>query len=187
MKKRAVMAGYRSLPGLLGLVIITALAGCDSKGAVEGITLSGTVEARETALAFQVTGRIERLLVDEGQKVTAGEVVALLVDDDYALALQKARAEVAAAEASLAVLEAGTRRQELKVAEAALDKARAERRYAEEEVRRLTTLLQKKLASQDQLDQAQLKYEITVTAVHQAQQSLQLLREGPRQEEIALD
>ena len=45
--------------------------------------------------------------------------------------------------------------------------------------------MQKKLASQDQLDQAQLKYEITVTAVHQAQQSLQLLREGPRQEEIA--
>lgn len=185
MRKRAVMAGPWSLTGLLGLVMLGALAGCDSKGAVEGITLSGTVEARETALAFQVTGRIERLLVDEGQKVTAGEEVALLVDNDYALALQKARAEVAAAEASLAVLEAGTRSQELKVAEAALEKARAERRYAEEEVGRLTTLLQKKLTSQDQLDQAQLKYEITVTAVHQAQQSLQLLREGPRQEEIA--
>ncbi len=184
MRNRAEKVGSWLHSGLWGLLIISALAGCDSKGAAEGITLSGTVEARETALAFQVTGRIARLLVDEGQTVSAGDEVALLVDEDYALALQQARSEVAAAEAALAVLEAGSRSQELKVAEAALEKARAERRFAEEGVARIATLIKKRLASQEQLDQAQLKREVAQAAVRQAQQSLLLLQEGPRQEEI---
>jgi HlyD family secretion protein len=176
--RRAAMAG------LLGLMMAAALVGCDSKGAADGISLSGTVEAREATLAFQVGGRIAKLLVDEGQKVAAGDEVALLVGEDYALALQRARAEVAAAEAALALLEAGTRSQELKVAEAALEKARAEKRYAEEEVTRLTSLLKKNLTSQDLLDQARLRRDVAISTVSQARQNLLLLREGPRQQEI---
>jgi HlyD family secretion protein len=142
------------------------------------------VEARETALAFQVNGRIDTLLVDEGEQVKPGQEVALLVDDDYREAVRRARAEVAAAEAALAALEAGTRRQELEVAAAALAQARAEQRFAEEEVQRLQSLITRKLASQEQLDQAQLKRDVANSAVDKAEQQLQLLQEGPRPEEI---
>lgn len=173
------------ISSLFSLAASAGLVACNSKGSVEEIALSGTVEARETALAFQVPGRIAELLVDEGKKVTSGQETARLVDDDYALALQRARAEVAAAEAALAQLEAGSRRQELKVAEAALEKAQAEQRYAEEEVARVTSLIGKKLASQEQLDQAHLRRDVAKAAVRQARQQLLLLREGPRQEEIA--
>jgi len=165
--------------------MVAVLAGCNSKGSAEGIILSGTVEARETALAFQVTGRIARLLVDEGHTVKSGDEIALLVDDDYALALQRVRAEAAAAQAALAVLEAGSRGQELKVAEAALEKALAEQRFAEEDVARIASLIKKKLASQEQLDLARLRRDVAQASMRQARQNLLLLQEGPRKEEIA--
>jgi len=184
MVKNNKMIGRRWLWfGLLGLGLGTGLSGCngDDSG---GLVLSGTVEARETALAFQVNGRIDRLLVDEGEPVKQGQEVALLLADDYEQAVTRAQAEVAAAEAGLAALQAGTRKQELKVAEATLEQARAEQRFAEEEVQRTRSLIRKKLASQEQLDQAQLKRDVANSAVRQAQQQLQLLQEGPRQEDI---
>jgi len=167
------------LAGIYGLT----LAGCNSE-ATGGLALSGTVEAREAALSFQVGGQIERLLVDEGETVKRGQEVARLVADDYALSVQKARANVAAAEAVLAALEAGARQQELKVAEATLEQARAEQRFAEEDAKRIQSLIGKHLASQEQLDQARLKRDVAKSAVRKAQQQLQLLREGPRKEEI---
>ncbi len=166
---------------LYGLWVI--LAGCSSE-AGNGLTLSGTVEARETALSFQVGGRIERLLTDEGQAVQRDQEVALLVNADYDLAVQRARAEVDAAAAALAALESGARKQELKVSEATLVQAQAEQRFAEEDVKRIQSLIKKHLAAQEQLDQAKLKRDVARSAVRKAEQQLQLLREGPRQEEI---
>jgi HlyD family secretion protein len=171
---------------LLGLLIVgalKALSGCNGND-LDMLVLSGSVEARETTLAFQINGRIDKLLVDEGEQVKTGQEVARLVDEDYQEAVRRARAEVAAGEAALAALEAGTRKQELKVAEAALAQATAEQRFAEEEVQRLRSLISKNLASQEQLDQAQVKSDVANSAVDKAEQQLQLLQEGPRQEEI---
>jgi HlyD family secretion protein len=184
VKNNKNMTGRRWLwLGLLVLGVGSGLSGCNGNES-GGLILSGTVEARETAVAFQVNGRIERLLVDEGEPVKQGQEVALLAADDYEQAVTRAKAEVAAAEASVAVLEAGARKQELKVAEATLGQARAEQRFAEEEVQRSRSLIAKKLASQEQLDQAQLKRDVANAAVRRAQQQLQLLQEGPRQEDI---
>ncbi len=166
-----------------GAIFALMLGGCSSE-AGGGLTLSGTVEARETALSFQVGGRIEKLLVDEGQTVKRDQVVAQLVAEDYSLAVDKARANMDAAQAVLAALEAGARKQELKVAEATLEQAQAEQRFADEEVKRIQSLINKHLASQEQLDQAKLKRDVAKSAVRKAQQQLQLLREGPRQEEM---
>ncbi|MEJ2317593.1 MAG: biotin/lipoyl-binding protein, partial [Gammaproteobacteria bacterium] len=162
---------------------LKALSGCNGND-LDMLVLSGSVEARETTLAFQINGRIDKLLVDEGEQVKTGQEVARLVDEDYQEAVRRARAEVAAGEAALAALEAGTRKQELKVAEAALAQATAEQRFAEEEVQRLRSLISKNLASQEQLDQAQVKSDVANSAVDKAEQQLQLLQEGPRQEEI---
>lgn len=169
--------------GVLTLILAGTLAGCNNEAPTH-LTLSGTIEARETPLAFQVNGRIARLMTDEGRQVTQGQQVALLVDDDYREAVSRAKAEVAAAEAGLAELKAGSRSQELKVAEASLQQARAEQRFAEEEVQRIRSLIDRKLASQEQLDQVQLKLDVAKASVRRAWQQLQLLKEGPRQEAI---
>ncbi|MDG4552579.1 MAG: efflux RND transporter periplasmic adaptor subunit [Candidatus Contendobacter sp.] len=148
------------------------------------IELSGTVEAREVELAFQVGGRIAKLLVDEGDAVQAGQPVATLDAADYELGLRAATAQMEAAQAALAALRAGTRAQELRVAEAQLAKAQADLDYALVEFKRIADLVSKKLAPQDQLDQAQQHQNVALAGVAQARQNLALLREGPRREDI---
>lgn len=148
------------------------------------ILLSGTVEARETELSFQTGGRIVARKVDEGDRVAVGELVAALDARDYELALNRAQAQAQSAAAALAVLKAGTRPQELKVAESAVDQAGARLAFARSEIRRVSDLMPKKLASQQQLDQARLQLNVAETDLAQAQQRLGLAREGPRKEDI---
>lgn len=171
------------IPALLLLCISGTLAAC-SNGQSDTLALSGTVEAREIALAFEVSGRIDKLHVDEGQAITQGQEVATLNAEDYIQAVARAKAEMDAAKAALAALEAGTRTQELEVAKASLTQAKAELRFATEELRRVRSLISKKLASQEQADQAQLRLDVASATVQQAQQQLKLLQEGPRSEDI---
>ncbi|MDG4596326.1 MAG: efflux RND transporter periplasmic adaptor subunit [Candidatus Contendobacter sp.] len=155
-----------------------------SVGDPERIELSGTVEAREVELAFQVSGRIARLLADEGDAVQAGQLIATLDAADYELTLRAATAQMEAARAALAALQAGTRAQELRAAEAKLTQTQADLEYARAEFQRVAELVPKKLAAQSQLDQARQRQNVALAGVEQARQSLALLREGPRQEDI---
>jgi HlyD family secretion protein len=170
---------------LISTLTLAALLGaCNSGSDSSTIELSGTVDAREAALAFQVSGRIARLHADEGDAVTAGQMIAELDPRDYELTLQRARAEADAAAQALAALKAGTREQELRVAEAAVARAKSERDFARSEVERIRQLVPKQLAAQQQLDQTRLQYKVAVAGLEQAEQNLRLLREGPRQEDI---
>lgn len=148
------------------------------------IRLAGTVEAREIDLAFQVSGRIAALHTDEGEPVTAGQEAATLDSRDYELALQRARAEAEVARAALALLQAGTRAQEIRAAAATLAKAQAELRFAQAEVRRISGLVERHLASRESLDQAQRQLDVMQAGVEEARQRLDLLREGARKEDI---
>ncbi|MGD8934589.1 MAG: efflux RND transporter periplasmic adaptor subunit [Gammaproteobacteria bacterium] len=174
-------------PRLFAMLALCALAwtqaGCNNNENGE-LSLSGTVEARETVLAFQVSGRIGKLLVDEGEAVSQGQEVATLVTADYEQAVIRARAEVAAAEAALAALVAGSREQEIGVARATLEQARAEERFARDELQRIRSLIAKKLTSEENLDQARLRLDVASAAVNRAKQQLLLLQEGPRKEDI---
>ena len=162
------------------------LSACSSNNGADNnpIVLSGTVEAREIDLSFQVGGRIAQLNTDEGQWLEQGKIAAQLDTRDYQLALQQALATADAAKANLEALKAGTRKQEIRVAEANLRKAQSQLNFAQAEVKRFSSLIPKKLASEEQLEQAQLQYEVSLASVDQAKQHLNLLREGPRKEDI---
>ncbi|MGD8568268.1 MAG: efflux RND transporter periplasmic adaptor subunit [Gammaproteobacteria bacterium] len=165
-------------------VFLIAGCGANSNTDANEILLSGTVEAREVDLSFQVGGRIAKLDADEGSWVKQDDVVAALDPKDLELALQQTTAQANAAKASLDALKAGTRVQELRVAEADLQKARSQLNYAKSEVKRVSFLVPKKLASESQLEQVQLQYEVALAGVEQAKQKLNLLNEGPRHEDI---
>jgi len=74
------------------LAVLVLLAGCDiswpwsHRDAPSTVELPGTVDAREVDLSFQVGGRIQRLLTDEGKNVKAGDIVAELDPRDLQLA-----------------------------------------------------------------------------------------------------
>lgn len=58
------------------------------------LTLYGNIEIHQVDLSFQVAGRIEKMLKEEGDEVKQGELVAVLEEQDYDLGLRQASAEV---------------------------------------------------------------------------------------------
>jgi len=172
------------------LALLPPLAGCDvswpwsNSGKQATIELSGTVDAHEVDLSFQVGGRILRLDTDEGRSVNVGDTLAELDPRDLELALARARAQAASAEKALAVLKAGSRVQDIKAAEAALRQAEADLRFAQAQQERTAKLVADHFAPPQQLDTANDQVDVGVAKVEQAWQNLSLLREGARKEDI---
>jgi len=99
----------------------------------DSLVLQGNVDVREVSLSFQVPGRIDSLMVDEGDSVKAGQIVATLETGYFEDAVREATAAVESAKADLARLKNGSRPEEIEQARAAtverrvaLDNARAD-------------------------------------------------------------
>jgi multidrug efflux pump subunit AcrA (membrane-fusion protein) len=133
------------------------------------LTASGFVEAHEVAVAAEVGGRIERLPVEKGDEVTAGQPVARL--DTALLVAQKAQieAQIALAEAQLAQLQAGTPAEAIAVAEAGVTVAEAQRDAAEQAWQDAILLRDTPQQLDAQIDAAKSKVEIAWLQMKQAE------------------
>jgi HlyD family secretion protein len=171
----------------VALVALLSLQGCrwpwDNEDA-GALVLSGTVDAHEVDLGFQVGGRIARLLADEGSRVQVGQVIAELDATDLRLAAERARAQADSAAKTLAALRAGARPQELQAAEAAVAQAQADRDLADQQVRRTKQLVDQNFVSPDQMDRVQSAAAAAAARVDQAKANLSLLRIGARKEDL---
>ncbi len=61
---------------------------------IDELTLYGNIEIRQVDLSFQVSGQIEKMLKEEGDKVEKGELLATIDSKDYKANLDKAQADV---------------------------------------------------------------------------------------------
>jgi HlyD family secretion protein len=90
----------------------------------ETISATGNVSARQEAtLAFASSGRIDKVLVEEGQEVMAGEILAQLDTSSLEWQVARAQASLNTAEARLAQAQKPTSAEDLASAQAALDSA----------------------------------------------------------------
>src|SRR5690606_24979073 len=147
-RSRAAAAG-----ALAATILLSGCAG-HHDGDDGAVVVSGNIEVIDAQLAFKIPGRLVERKVDEGDRVTAGQLIARLDDADLVPQLELRRAELAAAEAALAELEAGSRPQEIAAAEAVLGSAEAERHRAALEARRLEELHATHAASDRELESA---------------------------------
>ena len=76
------------------------------------------VPPQETHLGFPVSGRVETVAVNKGDRVEAGQVLIVLETDLLEAGVAQAEAALAAAQAQVALLKAGPRLEEVAVAEA---------------------------------------------------------------------
>ncbi len=74
------------------------------------LQFSGNIEVTEAQMSFRISGRLQERLVEEGDAVVAGEILARLENSDQTIALAQAEANLAFARAVLAELTAGSRR-----------------------------------------------------------------------------
>jgi multidrug efflux pump subunit AcrA (membrane-fusion protein) len=94
------------------------------------IAASGIIEAQEVSITAEIGGRITNLLVDEGDQVEEGD---LLIELDTALLaaqIKQAQAALRLAQANLAKVEAGAKKEDIRHAEALLEQAIAAREGA---------------------------------------------------------
>lgn len=150
----------------------------------DGLDASGTVEATEALLGFQVPGRIEGVLVSEGDAVSAGQELARLDRTELAARLAGAQAQARAARAMLAELERGFRPEELAQARAALRAAEQRLVEAERERERSRRLYEGGAISRQAFEQAETSATVVEMQREQAKEQLALLEAGPRRERI---
>jgi HlyD family secretion protein len=154
------------------------------KPADKGLGASGTVEATEAQLGFQVPGRIVALDAHEGDRVRAGQVIARLDPDESEARRAQTAAQVEAARAQLAELLAGSRREEIGQARAAFAAARDRETDARRDLERNDMLFRGGAVSREVLDKSRLAVQVAAAQRAQAGEQLKLVEAGPARERI---
>ncbi|HEV3063135.1 MAG TPA: efflux RND transporter periplasmic adaptor subunit [Vicinamibacterales bacterium] len=147
----------------------------------------GRVEAlsEEVRVSAQVGGRLQAVLVDENDRVTAGQVLAVIENADY-------RARLASADASLRLREADARRvhngardQERRDAAAVAREAEAILSNAGRDVERRRGLFEQTVIARSELDESEKQLSVAQARVDSARERLSLLEAGSREEDCA--
>jgi HlyD family secretion protein len=182
------MSGQRRIAIIAALAVVAVAVAAvmlwsgDDEGAV---LASGTVEATDADLGFQLPGRIDSIAVVEGDGVTPGAALAWLDRRDLEAQLRAAEAQRAAAGARLTELERGFRSEEIAQARAALRAAEQRAEDARRDFERTRRLVEGGALSQQQLDNHRTALTLAESEAEAARERLQLLETGPRAEQIA--
>jgi len=134
-----------------------------------------------------VTGRVTQLPVEEGQSVTAGQLLAQIDNADYLqqAAADQATVEVKARELDLA--EAGSRSQDIAQGRQNVRDAQADLSQKQLDYARYQALFQKDEIQGQMVDQAKTAVERAQATLDRLQQALNELVEGTRRQQIAVD
>ena len=177
---------------ILVILVIAIAAGAavtvkpwQSDGETEDRRLYGNVDIRELELAFRVTGRISEMHFEEGDAVKAGDLVASLDGQPFLDALAINEASVLEAQARLEALRNGSRQQEIDQARAVVREAQAAAKKADQDYERQATLKPSGVSSQRQVDAAAAARNQARARLAASRETLALLIEGPRAEDIA--
>lgn len=152
------------------------------------LVLQGNVDIRQVSLAFTESERILEMRVEEGARVKAGDVLAVLDTRTLALQVAQAQAQMEAQEQSLNRLKNGNRPEEIAQARARLAAAQADARLADQDLQRVNGLAADTqgagVSAQDR-DRAAAQARSAHAREAEAAESLRLALLGPRKEDIA--
>jgi HlyD family secretion protein len=179
-KKRLVIISVLIVIVIVALVVYNLKKQKDNGAMI----LSGNVEVTETNIGFKIPGRVVERLVDEGDKVKAGDLLARLDSAEIASVVAQSRASLEEAATKLAELSAGSRSQEIEQAKAQMNVQEAELQKVKKDYERAEILYKNGAISASQFDVAKSAYDARTALNRNAIEMLSLVREGPRKEEI---
>lgn len=180
----ARVARARALSCWSMLCALLAVCGCNRADAAAGVEFQGIVEFEESVLSFQTGGEVERLLVQRGDSLERGALVAVLSDALERPLREQRVAEVVGARAHLELVRAGARVQDLRGMDGELRTAQAEEAVARTQLERARLLAERNLTTAAAFEEAQARFDAAVGRRVVIQQRASALRSGARQEEI---
>ncbi len=147
----------------------------------------GYVIAKHQVLVSpQVSGRIMSLNIEEGRRVTKGDILAEVERTEYQADTEQMRGVLMRNKAELSELETGARPQEIAGATADLQEQEEVMTQLESQFRRLREALKTNSVSVSEFEQSQSSFLSTRKRVEKLRQSLDMMKEGPRKERIAM-
>ena len=184
---------------VVGIVVLAAIAVLaigvlmgrlwgNSKKDPNKLVLFGNVDLRQVELAFNNSERIGEVLVEEGDKVARGQVLARLDTSRLKPKASAAEAEVDAQKAVVQRLQNGSRPEEIAQARANVALAQADQLSADLQWKRLTALAALTTGrgvSQQDVDSAKAALDMAQARLAVAQKGLDLSVMGSRAEDIA--
>jgi HlyD family secretion protein len=171
----------------VALVIVVGGAGWVIRGddlTATDVLVSGTVEARETDLGFQLSGRILRLAVREGDRVLEGDLLAVLDLAEVEGRRAAAAARADAVRARLDELLTGSRVEEIDQARAAVRSATDRAADARREADRAIRLHDGGAVSRQWMERTILAREVADAGLEQAEAQLAIVTTGPRPQQL---
>ncbi|RAI44370.1 HlyD family efflux transporter periplasmic adaptor subunit [Rhodoplanes roseus] len=151
------------------------------------LVLHGNVDIRQVSLAFDGSGRITEMRVEEGDQVTFGQVIALLDTRILEIQADQAEAQLDAQREALRKLRNGSRPEEIEQARAQLASSEASAARADQDYSRATNLLATNSGAitAQTVDQRRADAHAARAKVDELRATLQLAVKGPRAEDIA--
>lgn len=146
----------RSLARFLAVALGCALLACGGEESGP-LVLAGALEARTVEVGSLVGGRVERVLVEEGAEVAAGELLIELEPDLVDRELEGARQRLAAAEGRVAAAEARLAEALSGPREEAVERAHIEWEAAKTDLGRYRALHEEGVVDRATFDRAQVR------------------------------
>ena len=184
------LIGWRVLSGRLNaapIVETVRVRSVSSAAAPQGVVLNATgyiVAAHRIEVAAKVIGKVNWIGVDKGDRVKEGQVLVRLEDDEYQAQLTQAKGQLANLQAKLDEALHGSRPEEIAQAQANLNSAKADLDNARVTLERDKKLVADQLMPRQSVDDAQARYDGAIHKVYSLQKAYDLVKIGPRKEEI---
>jgi HlyD family secretion protein len=150
----------------------------------QDLVLYGNVDLRQVELAFNNNERIASVLVQEGDRIKRGQILARLNTNRLEPQVAQAEASAAAQREAVAKLHNGSRPQEIAEARANVESARADAINARGQYERRKTLEANSIVSRQDLENAKAALDVAKAKLAVNQKTLDLAIAGPRKEDI---
>jgi HlyD family secretion protein len=164
------------------LIIFTVFISCSLYK--NKITASGTIEINETNVSSKTADEVNRLLVNEGDEVKEGDVIATIKHTTLDLQLKQAESAMLISKYQSDLVLKGARSEDINMADENLNQAKTNLDSSETDLKRMKDLFEKGDISKKQIEDAQTKYDINKTQYNTALINLNKLKKGAREEEI---
>jgi HlyD family secretion protein len=178
---------YAKLTAATEVDIVRVHASAPLAGGQGNVILNATgyiVAAHKIELAAKVVGKVSWIGVDKGDKVRSGQVLVRLEDDEYRAHLMESKGQLETLKARLAEAEHGSRPEEIAKAKADVEQAQVDQQNARVTLNRTSDLVRQGVLSKQALDDAQARYDGAAAKVNSLDRAYELVRLGPRHEEI---
>lgn len=151
------------------------------------VAAPGRVEpvTEDIRLGSELNGKLKEVLVEEGDHVHKGQLLAVLVNDDYRADVESYTAQVASREADLRKTVNGARNEQRREAEASVKQAEAVLENARADMERHQKLYQKGVTAREDADHYEREYKVAKAQYDAAAQHFKFVDEETREEDVS--